>query len=253
MARYFLEVAYLGTDFFGFQIQDEGRTIQGELNNALHILLKVPIETVTSSRTDAGVHAYQNFFHWNYDGELPRTFVYNINALLPEGIALKACYLVPDDAHSRFHASARQYRYSIHHQKNPFLQHRSYYYPFQLNEDSLHQTAAILKQYTNFSSFSKKHTDVKTFECSIHEAQWFRDNDTLQFRVKANRFLRGMVKALVGTQLQVARGKYTLAQFQEIIQNGHPQAADFSPPSHGLYLEHVFYPPEWLQSPISYR
>lgn len=253
MARYFLEVAYLGTDFLGFQIQDEGQTVQGELNKALQVLFKCPIETTTSSRTDAGVHAAQNFFHWDFDGPLPKTFVYNINAILPEGIALTNCYCVPNEAHSRFDAVARRYRYSIHAFKDPFLQHRSYYFPFPLQEDLLHATATIIKQHTDFTSFSKKNTDVKTFLCTIHEAEWYREQHTWQFTVKANRFLRGMVKALVGTQLQVARGKISLDQFEQIIVAKNPQGADFSPPSEGLFLEQVYYPEHLLQNPIPRR
>ena len=255
MPRYFFELAYRGTAFNGFQIQqDSGITIQGELNHALKTLLKHPIETTTSSRTDAGVHALQNFLHADIEVALPRNTLYSINAILHPDIVLKNVFEVPPQAHSRFDATARKYAYHIHFKKDPFQTGLSYYYPFSLDLTKLHECAKMLKSVTDFMTFSKKNTDVKTTLCHIEQSSWeLRNGNQLVYHVKANRFLRGMVKALVGTQLQVGRNRMNLDEFSKRIDAKDCSQADFSPPSEGLFLEEVSYPEHLQAKPIPHK
>lgn len=244
MPRYFLEVSYKGAAFHGFQLQnDGGLTVQGEVNRALHILFRENIQTTTSSRTDAGVHAEKNFLHWDREHPLPAKTLYALNAIVHQDLCIRNIYRVPADAHARFDATARQYAYRILSFKDPFALGLSYHYPFTLSLSALQESAAMLIGHKDFTSFSKRNTDVKTFLCTIQESRWEQPNEhTLIYHVKANRFLRGMVKALVGTQLQVGRGRICLSDFNRIIEARDCTLADFSPPSEGLILEDVSYP-----------
>lgn len=255
MPRYFFEVAYRGTAFNGFQMQvDKGITIQGELNAALQTLLRTSIDTTTSSRTDAGVHAHQNFLHADIDVAFTSKSLYSLNSILHKDIVLRNIYKVANQAHSRFDALARKYAYHIHFQKDPFQDGISHYYPFRLDLDKLNTTAEIIKSNIDFTTFSKKHTDVKTFDCKIEKSYWeLTSENKLIYHVQANRFLRGMVKALVGTQLQVARGRFSVDHFQELMQAKDCSLADFSPPSEGLFLEQVLYPESLLLHPLYHR
>jgi tRNA pseudouridine38-40 synthase len=242
LKRYFIEVEYLGTPFCGFQIQHQSKTVQGELNRALEIRLKEKLETVTSSRTDTGVHARQNFLHFDYSGQLPDSLIYNLNAILPAEIVVKRIFEVAPNAHCRFDATKRTYRYIVSRKKTAFLHQRSYYYPFQLNPEILQSCAQACIGTKDFTSFSKRQTDVKHFQCTIFESGWMMENDLLIYTVEANRFLRGMVRALVGTMLQSGRGKMDLISFEKILEQKDCTLADFSPPGCGLYLEKVHYP-----------
>ncbi|HPI53695.1 MAG TPA: tRNA pseudouridine(38-40) synthase TruA [Chitinophagaceae bacterium] len=242
MPRYFIEVAYKGTHFKGFQIQDHERTIQGELNRALSILLKTDIQTTTSSRTDAGVHAHQNFLHVDTDSNCLQEKAYNINAILPQDMVVTGIYPVQENAHSRFDATARRYTYYLTRHKNPFLQETAYYFPFTIDIDVMNECCNVILANTDFTSFSKKHTDVSNFNCHIRYAQWEQHSDTVTFEVESNRFLRGMVRALVGTMLQVGRKKINLDQFKEIIFSQNCSRADFSAVAKGLFLQKVYYP-----------
>jgi len=242
MARYFIEVSYDGTGFGGFQIQTSQDTIQGALENALAILYRQPITLTGASRTDAGVHAYQNYLHFDLDLPVITKHLYNLNALLPDSIVVKGIYIVPDDAHARFDAQKRSYIYRLHTVKTPFLVGRSWYYPFPLDLSLLQAAADALLAYTDFETFSKKNTKVNTFNCTISKALWIQEGTTLQFHIDSNRFLRGMIRGLVGTMLQVGRGQITIEQFHEIIRSKNEQKADFSTPAHGLYLSSIQYP-----------
>lgn len=242
MPRYFIEVAYKGTHFKGFQIQDHERTIQGELNRALSVLLKTDIQTTTSSRTDAGVHAHQNFLHVDTDFNYLQDKTYNINAILPQDMVVTGIYPVQDNAHSRFDAKARRYTYYLTRHKNPFLQETAYYFPFTIDLELMNECCQLILSNTDFTSFSKKHTDVSNFNCQIMHAQWKQHSDTVTFEVESNRFLRGMVRALVGTMLQVGRKKINLDQFKEIIISQNCNQADFSAVAKGLFLQKVYYP-----------
>jgi len=248
MERYFLELSYLGTAYAGFQIQQNASTIQSEVEKALEIFFRRKIELTGSSRTDAGVHSLQNYFHFDDAGEIKPTAVYNLNALLPPDISIKRLTRMAPSSHSRFDAISREYRYYIYKEKNPFLNDRAYFYPYPLDLGLLNQAASIIMNENDFSSFSKRRTQVKTYLCKIESSQWQNENDSLVYYVKANRFLRGMVRGLVGTMLQVGRGKISLNEFKQIIESRDATNADFAVPAHGLFLVSVNYPEAYFTS-----
>lgn len=242
MPRYFLEVAYKGTNYSGFQIQENAGSIQEQVEKALAVFFREKVALTGSSRTDTGVHALQNFFHFDFGGEIAGKSRYNINAILPGDIVLKGVYRVDPSAHCRFDAISREYRYYIYREKDPFLDDRAYYFPYTLDREKLEAAAALILQYKDFTTFSKRNTQVKSFLCSIEHSSWSMENGALVYGVKANRFLRGMVRGLVGTMLQVGRGRLTLEQFEDILQSKDNRRADFSAPGHGLFLFRVNYP-----------
>ena len=242
MQRYFLEIAYKGTAYKGFQKQPNALTIQGEVEHALQILFQQNINLTGSSRTDAGVHALQNFFHFDTDIAVQSKHLYNLNAILPQDIVVKNVAPVSMQAHCRFSATSREYTYYIYRVKNPFLKDRAYYYPYQLDLELLQQAAQVLFTYTNFITFSKRNTQVKTFDCTIMAAKWSTTYDQVIFNVSANRFLRGMVRGLVGTMLHVGRGIVSIDDFKNIIESKDCSKADFSVPPQGLFLSAVNYP-----------
>ena len=243
MARYFIEVAYKGTAYAGFQIQQNANTIQAEVEKALHTYYRHAFELTGSSRTDAGVHAQQNYFHFDtdivIDKQTAEKALYHLNAILPQDIVVKSLQHVKDDAHCRFDAISRSYQYSVHQSKNPFIHDTAYYYPYALNIDMLNKAAAMLLEYSNFQSFSKKNTQVFTYECTITKSKWTLQNDILLYQVTGNRFLRGMVRGLVGTMLHVGRGKFTIEKFRTIIESKNTINTDFSTPAKGLILKEV--------------
>ncbi|MHA4812107.1 tRNA pseudouridine(38-40) synthase TruA [Flavitalea flava] len=241
MPRYFLEVAYKGTNYSGFQIQENAGSIQEQVEKALATFFRVKITLTGSSRTDTGVHAHQNFFHFDFEGEIAARSRYNVNAILPGDIVLKGFYRVDPSAHCRFDAMSREYRYYIYREKDPFVDDRAYYFPYTLDKDKLDAAAALILRYTDFTAFSKRNTQVKSYLCTIGHSAWSIENGTLVYAVKANRFLRGMVRGLVGTMLQVGRGKLTVEQFEEVLQSKDNRRADFSAPGHGLFLFRVNY------------
>lgn len=242
MLRYFIEVAYKGNNYAGFQIQENAATIQSEVQKALSVLYKEHIQLTGSSRTDAGVHALQNFFHTDVSFEIPGKNIYNLNALLPHDIAIKNIIAVNNEAHCRFDAESREYKYYVSEIKNPFVTDRSYFYPYKINEAELQEAAAAILGYTDFTSFSKRNTQVNNFNCNIIESKWLHEDDCLVYYVKGNRFLRGMVRGLTSTMLQVARGKISVADFKRIIEGRDCTKADFAVPGHGLFLVKVNYP-----------
>lgn len=238
MPRYFIEVAYHGAHYSGFQIQQNANSVQAEVEKALKIYYRHEFLLTGSSRTDAGVHAKQNFFH--FDSELPLSDAsYHLNAILPPDIVIKKLYVVADDVHCRFSALSRQYCYYVYQKKNPFISDRAYYYPFPLNIQLLQEAASVLYNYTDFTSFSKRNTQTKTKLCTIIKSEWMLENDVLIYTVEANRFLRGMVRGLVGTMLLVGRGKISVDDFNQVIKAKNCVKSDFSAPAHGLFLEKV--------------
>jgi len=238
--RYFFEVAYKGTNYAGFQVQDNAPTIQWALEKALRTFYKQPIDLTGSSRTDAGVHALQNYFQADVAEPLfQEAHVYNLNAMLPPDIVLKRIVQVPDDLHCRFHATHRVYHYFIYQQKNPFLNDRAWFYPYPVDLEVLNNAAALLMTYEDFTSFSKRNTQTKTMICRLSESRWEQTAEGYRYTVKGNRFLRGMVRGLVGTMLQAGRGKISLAEFESIIQAKDCTKADFTTPAHGLFLVEV--------------
>lgn len=254
MPRYFIEIMYDGTAFNGSQIQGEQPTVQLNINKALSTFLREDVVTFGASRTDEGVHALCNYYHFDTDKTLTHENLYNINAILPATIAITKMFIPEDpELNCRFAAVKRRYRYRVHRHKDPFLVKRALHYPFTLNEELLHQTADLLKTYTNFETFSKRNTQSYTFECKIYESRWEKQGDELHYVVVANRFLRGMVRGLVGTQLKTARGKMSFENFKAAIEARDCSLADFSVSGHGLYLEHIEYPEGSLREILPLR
>jgi len=242
MSRYFLEISYKGTAYSGFQTQENEVTIQSEVEKSIAVLQREPVSLTGSSRTDAGVHALQNYFHFDYDGALHPQFIYKLNAILPADIVLHKLLPVTVEAHSRFDAVSREYKYFIYRSKDPFLQDRAYYFPYQIDLERMQAAAAILKEYEDFTSFSKRNTQVKTFKCRLELSEWIEEGPCLVYRVKGNRFLRGMVRALTATMLKVGRGKISLDEFRSIIEARDCTKASFAVPAHGLFLLRVNFP-----------
>jgi tRNA pseudouridine38-40 synthase len=255
MPRYFLELSYKGTAYSGFQSQHNANTIQTELEKVVEIILKDKLPMTGSSRTDTGVHALQNYFH--FDTILPlqqslgieniKQIIYKLNAMLPFDIVVKSIKEVPPQAHCRFDALSREYNYHIYRQKDPFLKEIAFFFPYKLNFDKMQEAAALLKKYTDFTSFSKRNTQVKTFICKIEESNWLLQDNCLVYNVKANRFLRGMVRALTATMLKIGREKVSLDEFRMIIEAKDCTKASFAVPAHGLYLMRVNYPVSIIQ------
>lgn len=244
MPRYFLELAYLGTGYSGFQVQDNAHTVQAEVEMALRTLFRHEFELTGASRTDSGVHAMQNFFHFDTAETISAKHSYNLNALLPPDISIRGIYEVPPGAHCRFDAVSREYKYYVYQQKNPFLTDRGWLYPYPLDMGILEQAASLLMSYEDFASFSKRNTQVKTFVCAIQRSEWAWEGQTLVYTVRANRFLRGMVRGLVGTMLKAGRGQLSMAEFAAVIESKDCTRADFSTPAQGLFLVSVRYPAE---------
>ncbi len=244
--RYFLEVAYKGTNYSGFQSQKNANTIQAEIQKSFKTILKKELELTGSSRTDAGVHAYQNYFHFDVESELSSQLLYNLNAVLPNDIAIKDLLKVKDDGHCRFDAISREYKYHIYQRKNPFLTDKAFYFPYRLDFDLMQRAASIVTEYTDFTSFSKRNTQVKSFVCDIKESKWVVHGDHVLYHVKANRFLRGMVRALTATMLKLGRGKIDLVTFKSIIEAKDCSVANFAVPAHGLFLSEVCFPENYF-------
>jgi tRNA pseudouridine38-40 synthase len=247
MHRYFIEVAYVGSRYSGFQIQLNANTIQAEVSRAFKIFFNETYELTGSSRTDAGVHALQNFFHFDANKEIDNAIIYNLNALLPYDIVIKNIFETQLNAHCRFDAIARTYSYYITRSKDPFSFQRAYYYPYQFNTDLLHEMAAILPTFHDFTSFSKKNTQVKNFHCDIKSCGWTINEEFWRFEIKADRFLRGMVKGLVGTMLRFARNNNGCPELKRLIESKSSAAAYFSVPSEGLFLTAVDFSREILR------
>lgn len=241
--RYVIEVMYDGTCFHGSQIQGETPTVQLALNNVLSTLFRRPVPTVGASRTDEGVHALCNYYHFDLDEEPRMDLLYKCNAILPGALAVKRIVKANNpEFNARFDAIKRRYRYRVHTKKDPFLLNRALFYPFSLNRSMLDETAAILKEYTQFETFAKRNAQNHTFNCTIHQSHWEYTDGELHYVVEANRFLRGMVRGLVGTQLHIARGKGDAGDFRKIVEAQDCTKAFFNVPGHGLYLEEITYP-----------
>ncbi|TWF44087.1 tRNA pseudouridine38-40 synthase [Chitinophaga polysaccharea] len=251
MNRYFIEVGYNGAQYSGFQVQENSHTVQAEIDRALSLLLRDAIASTGSSRTDAGVNARQNFLHFDTEVPLHPQFLYKVNAILPDDIVLKRIYQVPPDANSRFAALARSYEYTLYTHKDPFMKDRGYFFPYKMDIAALQEAAAVIKTYSDFTTFSKRNTQVKTYICKIMESSWTVEGERIVYNVTANRFLRGMVRGLVGTMLRVGRGKLSMDQFREAIESKDCTKADFAVPPQGLFLMNVQYP-EGLLTPITF-
>ncbi len=249
--RYFLEVSYKGTAYAGFQVQKNANTIQAEIEKVLSIVLKHPIELTGSSRTDAGVHALQNYFHFDFEQTIDPAIVYNLNAILPRDIVVRSIFPVPNEAHCRFDALYRQYQYFLTSKKDPFSTDTAWYYPYNVDIELLNKAAALLFNFTDFTSFSKLNSQAFTNQCTITKSEWILKGHSLAYCVQSNRFLRGMVRGLVGTMILVGRGKTSLEAFEQILLSKDCSKANFATPAQGLFLVEVAYPVSILERKIS--
>lgn len=245
--RYFIELAYDGTNYHGWQIQPNGTSVQETVQSALSTVLRQPIEIVGAGRTDTGVHAARMFAHFDAPeiGDLP-LLENKLSKLLPPDIAVYRVFPVRDEAHARFDALYRTYQYRVITRKDPFLRHYAWRVTFPLDFDRMNEAAKILFEYTDFTSFSKLHTDVKTNNCRIMRAEWSQVGTyEWVFTIQADRFLRNMVRAIVGTLIEVGRGKLSLEGFRKVIEQKDRCAAGSSVPGNALSLVDVGYPDDY--------
>ena len=240
--RYFLEIAYKGTAYHGWQVQENALTVQAVLNQALETILRHPVETMGCGRTDTGVHASQHFVHVDTELELNERYLHSLNAILPDDIALKRFLPVAPEAHARFDATLRAYEYHIHTQKNPFRTDFSWLVKESLDIALMNEAAAFLLDYTDFSCFSKSNTQTFTNNCKTASATWQETEFGLVFRISADRFLRNMVRAIVGTLVDIGQGKVPPSAIRNIIESKNRSNAGVSVPACGLSLTEVHYP-----------
>lgn len=243
--RFFIYLSYDGARYHGWQRQPNGLSVQQVLEEALSTILRQPIEVVGAGRTDAGVNASMMVAHMDVPlcSDTVAAQKDRLNRLLPPDIAVQRIVPVRDDAHARFSATSRTYHYYITFDKSPFLRHYAWRCPFPLDIDRMNEAASHLFDYTDFTSFSKLHTDVKTNNCRIMKAEWLQQADgTWMFEVQADRFLRNMVRAIVGTLVDVGRGRMTVQQFCDIIERKDRCAAGQSVPGNALFLANITYP-----------
>lgn len=241
--RYFIEFAYNGKNYHGWQKQPDAVTVQETLENALSLLLRQTVSLTGAGRTDSGVHARQMFAHFDLDGLASRTILVNrLNAYLPSDIAVNSIFEVAPDAHARFDAVSRTYEYWVVNRKDPFLESFAYYLRKVPDINLMNEAATLLFEYDDFQCFSKSNTDVKTYLCEITQAEWKYEHDKLVFTITANRFLRNMVRAVVGTLLDVGLGKISKEDVKNIIESKNRSKAGFSVPAHALYLNSIVYP-----------
>jgi len=241
--RYFFEIAYNGTPYSGWQSQNNATSVQGEVERVLSTAFREPIEIVGSGRTDAGVHCEQQFFHADIERPFdPEQMLYKLNSFLPKDIAFGAIRPVRADAHARYSALARTYIYRITRRKNPFLEGLALHFFRPVDVQTLNEASSLLLGKQDFESLSKVNTDVNHFLCDITRAEWQENGHMLEFTITANRFLRGMVRATVGTLLDVGTGRTSLDDLRAILQSKDRRKAGANVPPQGLYLVRVDYP-----------
>ena len=241
--RYFIHFSYDGTNYHGWQIQPNGITVQGELQHALSVLLRADTPVTGAGRTDTGVHARNMVAHFDTEATIDgEQLVYKLNRLLPRDIAVSRIVEVADDMHARFSATRRTYRYYVCTKKDPFSRNYYWHTHFNLDFELMNTAADVLKEYDDFGAFCKSHSDVKTTLCTIYEAQWHRQADgSWYFEITANRFLRNMVRAVVGTLVEVGRHRMSIEEFRRVIEGKKRTDAGESMPGHALFLESVEY------------
>ena len=253
--RYFITFSYDGARYHGWQIQPNAITVQGELERALSLVLRQEVQTVGAGRTDTGVHARMMVAHFDLpqtlepraltEDDFERQMAYRLNKILPRDIAVVRVDRVCDDAHARYSALSRTYYYYVHTRKDPFLHHCSCEMHYGMDFTLMQEAADALLEYKDFAAFCKSHADVKTTLCDLTVARWVQMSETeWRFEIKANRFLRNMVRAVVGTLIEVGRGRMSLADFRSVVEGGRRTQAGESMPAHALYLEHIEYPGE---------
>ncbi|MBR1889354.1 MAG: tRNA pseudouridine(38-40) synthase TruA [Alloprevotella sp.] len=242
--RYFIEFSYDGTAYHGWQVQPNARSVQAELNRALSLLLRQEVNTTGAGRTDAGVHALKMYAH--FDAELIESIdqcVYRLNRILPQDIAVYGIRQVESDSHARFDAVSRTYHYFVYTQKNPFRQHYAFRLPYKVDFALMNRAALELLTIEDFSSFCKAHSQAHTHICHVEKAEWTEvEPDLWRFEIRADRFLRNMVRAIVGTLIDVGRGKISVDDFKEVIARRDRCAAAESVPGEALFLVDIVYP-----------
>lgn len=246
--RYFLRLSFNGESFHGWQSQHNAPSIQSALRDALTVILREPVKVTGAGRTDAGVHASEFYAHFDHPAELSvsgrRELVYHLNGYLPDAISIREILPVKEDAHARFSARSRTYQYFITRKKDPFQQSFSWYYPGKLDTGLMNIGAEILKNNLDFTSFAKLPKETKTNICHVEYAKWEEKEDLLVFTITADRFLRNMVRAVVGTLIELGRGKISLEDIDRIILSKDRRKAGYSVPANGLFLVSINYPEE---------
>lgn len=241
--RYFIKFAYNGKNYFGYQIQPNAISVQETLEKALSLMLKEDITIVGAGRTDSGVHAKEMYAHFDFDTDFDNIkIIKKLNSFLPKDIVIYDVFKVDNEAHARFDATRRTYEYDIHTYKDAFINESSWYQHQELDINKMNEACKVLFEYTDFECFSKVNTDVHTFNCKIYEANWQQNGNHLKFTISADRFLRNMVRAIVGTMINIGIGKVSINDFRSIIESKDRGKAGFSVPAHGLYLVKVEYP-----------
>lgn len=243
MNRYFMYLAYNGANYCGWQIQPNGLSVQEVIEKSLSTLLRMPITIVGAGRTDAGVHAREMAAHFEAEVQDVTLLTNKLNRILPKDIVVYKIVRVKEDAHARFDATSRLYRYYLTTQKDPFMYPYKYKVHGSIDVEMMNKCSRILFEYIDFTSFSKLHTDVKTNDCKIIHAQWEQQGEDYVFTIQANRFLRNMVRAVVGTLLEAGRGKLDEAGMRRVIEAKDRAVAGLSVPAHALFLEEIEYPP----------
>lgn len=245
MTRYFVEISFRGTHYHGWQSQPNALTVQAEIESAIKMLTHEELKMTGAGRTDTGVHARYYVAHFDTDNSLPASgndFLYKINAILPQDIAIHNIFPVKSDVHARYSAVSRTYQYTVSQVRNPFSLELSWYYPIPVDVAAMNEAAERLLCFTDFTSFSKLHSDVKNNLCQLYEARWTINGGELVFTIRGNRFLRNMVRSIVGTMIDLGRGKLKMDDFIRIIESRNRNMAGFSVPAKGLALVQVEYP-----------
>lgn len=254
--RYFLELRYNGGAYYGWQRQPDMPTVQQTLEGGLATLLRQPVELTGAGRTDTGVNASYYVAHFDSTEPVvdPQQTLYKLNFLLPGDIAVHSLTHVANDAHARFHAREREYRYYIERRKNPFTRHATWQYYVPLDVERMNEAAAVLLQYDDFTSFAKLNSNNKTNICRIMEAKWTEnDRGVLCFTIRADRFLRNMVRSIVGTLVDVGRSRYTPVEFREIVASRDLSRSSGGAPPQGLFLSDVVYPAAVFERQIPFN
>ena len=241
--RYFITLSYDGTRFHGWQVQPNGISVQGELDRGLTLLLRTEVHTTGAGRTDAGVHARMMVAHFDTDTEVDgQQLAYKLNKLLPRDISIQRVERVSDALHARFSATSRTYHYYLHTCKDPFLRHYSCELHYPLDFDKMNEAARLLLSYEDFGAFCKAHADVKTTLCHVTRAEWMQTAPSAwYFEITANRFLRNMVRAVVGTLIEVGRGRLSIDGFRRVVEGRQRSDAGESMPANALFLEDIQY------------
>jgi len=242
VARYFIKLCYRGTNYCGWQKQKNDITVQQVLEQSLSIVLRKTINIIGCGRTDTGVHAREFYAHFDVDKDLPKNFVYSLNSILPTDISILSAIPVIDTAHARYDVIERTYKYYIINYKNPFYGDYVWYINRDIDVEKMNNAASRILNYNDFKCFCKKGSNNKTTICNIKEAVCYKENEYIIFSITADRFLRNMVRAIVGTIAEVGLGKITIDEFENIIKYGDRSDAKTSAPASGLFLEKVIYP-----------